>query len=741
MSGLILFHLCSIILIFRIKTFLKILVVSFTLLTSTFVRAQLNVSVDSLLKLTEYYIEVNEIDSANTINQNVFKSPDLKDFKKGKAYLHKAYILRFKKEYTTCMDFCREALVEFKNAKAYKEIAETVHLMGSAQIGNNNPVKGVELYIKALKVREALRDSDAMLSSYMGIGIFYKLNFEKTKGLQYLLKAFEIAEKLNETNKIFTCCINLGTLYEMTNDFNKASSFYQRALDVNSKSNDAQGIAIVATKLAKLYLNFNNTDSAEFFVQKSLKIHQQKADALGLYSDYSILGGIADMKDDFNSYAHYNSLCGEIALARNDSMRLHSVYSGLAKVYLESNKYADAYKNFVLAKKYLNKDTPPGSVFVFYRNFSKVCEALNKDKEALENFKLFKLFEDSTFNVAETKKQTELKLNFEFDKTQNKLKEEAREKEIQNKLELEKEKQQRNFLLIILTISGLALFVSIRSIIARKKANFQLEKQKLKVEQQKKILEEKNKEISDSINYARRIQNASLPEKVELDSFFNNYAFVYKPKDVVSGDFYWAAKTDTRSFLVVADCTGHGVPGSITSMIGSMLLNEIFYVKKIYQVDEILKELNRLVKLTLRQTETSESKDGMDCAIIMYNSETNELDYAGANRPLYLVLNNQLKEFKATKASIGGHTIITQTFELNRILVSKGERVVLCSDGYADQFGGEKSKKIGTKMFKEIITSDYQNPQQLINSLDSYFTNWKKHTEQTDDVLVFCVEV
>ena len=301
---------------------------------------------------------------------------------------------------------------------------------------------------------------------------------------------------------------------------------------------------------------------------------------------------------------------------------------------------------------------------------------------------------------------------------------------------------QRNFLFFGLGLISLLLIVAFRSFKMKQKANFILQNQKQEIEHQKKLVDEKNREISDSINYALRIQTASLPEKNELALYFPQHSFFFKPKDIVSGDFYWAAGDENKVLIAIADCTGHGVPGAITSMMGSMLLNEIYYVKKLTQPNEVLFELNRLVKLTLRQETDSLSKDGMDIAFCMWDKKRNNLFYSGANRPLYILRENELIEYKPTKVSVGGYVPIDQQYDLNTITLIQGDTIIMSSDGYADQFGGHQEKKITTKAFKRLLKENsHLHISEQSKRLEQNFNNWKNGFDQTDDVLVFIIKV
>jgi serine phosphatase RsbU (regulator of sigma subunit) len=272
-----------------------------------------------------------------------------------------------------------------------------------------------------------------------------------------------------------------------------------------------------------------------------------------------------------------------------------------------------------------------------------------------------------------------------------------------------------------------------------------LEKQKLEIERQKKIVDEKNKKISDSINYARHIQTSILPLNEEIENSFPSYLLYYKPKDIVSGDFYWHIATENKVFFAIADCTGHGVPGSIMSMIGNILLNEIIHEKKIYEPSHILNTLNNFVKSTLRQNAnlTNRVKDGMDIAICAYDKSTNKIQYSGANIPLYVV--NKLGEiiiYKPDKAAIGGYTDDKFCFTQTEILIENNEWAYLFSDGFIDQFGGEKNKKYSIKRMKDLFLEMLNlSATEKFKAIENAHVSWQNKNEQTDDILVFGFEM
>ncbi|MGE0569091.1 MAG: PP2C family protein-serine/threonine phosphatase, partial [Bacteroidia bacterium] len=222
----------------------------------------------------------------------------------------------------------------------------------------------------------------------------------------------------------------------------------------------------------------------------------------------------------------------------------------------------------------------------------------------------------------------------------------------------------------------------------------------------------------------------------------NSYFVLYKPKDVVSGDFYWASESDNVFVMACVDCTGHGVPGAFMSLIGKENLDKA--ISKSSSPGDILMELNNSVKKSLNQTKDNSSRDGMDAAIckIKKNGNAFQLSYAGANRPLYIVRNdNSLEEIKPTKQAVGGFTPFNQTYQEHQVSVQKGDTIFMTTDGYADQFGSSKNKKITTKRFKDLlckVSFDQFNSQQ--EKLESFFKDWQGKQEQLDDVLVIGIQ-
>jgi serine phosphatase RsbU (regulator of sigma subunit) len=259
----------------------------------------------------------------------------------------------------------------------------------------------------------------------------------------------------------------------------------------------------------------------------------------------------------------------------------------------------------------------------------------------------------------------------------------------------------------------------------------------------RRIVEEKNKEITDSIYYAKRIQLAKFPKKENIFAALPQSFVLFKPKDIVSGDFYYFTRNKHTVFIVAADCTGHGVPGALMSMIGSEKLADAVALTE--DTSEILQYLNKGIKNSLQQTNSMDStRDGMDIAICSVNTESRVVKFSGANRPLWVIRKGQasVEVIKGTKMAIGGFTEEDQYFESHELRLQQGDTFYLATDGYADQFGGVNGKKLMSKKMKEILLAvQHKSMKDQKIYLDDFIENWKVRTEQVDDILVIGVRL
>jgi len=354
---------------------------------------------------------------------------------------------------------------------------------------------------------------------------------------------------------------------------------------------------------------------------------------------------------------------------------------------------------------------------------------------------MYNSLKDSIIREENLNQISELETKYETERV-------SRENELlntQNMLQETELKRQRvmiySLIGIFVVILGSA-FLLFRAYRAIKHANFLLEEQNIEIKHQRDQIFQQKQEITDSIHYASRIQTAILPPETFLDNLDDHF-ILYKPRDIVSGDYYWMTQKDNKTIVVAADCTGHGVPGAFMSMLGISFLNEIVNKGESTEANEILNSLRANVVNSLHQTgEEGEQQDGMDLALCVIDNDRTKLWYAGAYNPLYLIRKGELTEIKPDKMPIGIHKEKSESFKNNVVPIQKGDALYMFSDGYVDQFGGPKAKKFMSKNFKELLISIHKkamNQQKEI--LDNTIEDWKGNVEQIDDILVMGLRV
>ena len=294
----------------------------------------------------------------------------------------------------------------------------------------------------------------------------------------------------------------------------------------------------------------------------------------------------------------------------------------------------------------------------------------------------------------------------------------------------------RNVYFLITALIIVIAVIAIKLLLLNKRTTKILKKQNL-------IIEEKNKNITDSINYAKRLQNAILPSVEMIDKTLPEYFILYLPKDIVSGDFYWVSHHENKIIVAAVDCTGHGVPGALLSIVGHNAINQTVNELEITKPSEILVSMNLIIKKILNQDNGTEIKDGMDMALCTYDKMTGTLEYAGANNPLYVISEKKLNVIKPSKLTVGSiQEQITNSPINHSIQLKKGDCFYIFSDGYADQFGGTKNKKFKTSNLQKLLLSLNDYPMELQKKMIcEEFNKWKGNNEQVDDVLLIGIRV
>lgn len=577
--------------------------------------------------------------------------------------------------------------------------------------------QAVEMNYKALEIAEKRHDTINMMALYEGLGQSYYQMKDKTKATAFLNKAYQLALIKKEEYEQSGILIDLGNIYQQEGQLNqqegelyKSISYYNDAVRITKKNGDKRRQSTATSNKAKSYLMLKRYKDALAFNEEAMKIN----------IEINYTKGICD------------------------------AFVTKAECYVETGKLKVAEENALKSLEIANNLKSGREQHDCCLLLSRVYDQRKDSKNAYKYYKKAIELNDTIQDKSHVKHIAELGLEYERKKTERELE----FKVLEEKAQLRKQKQIRNIFLVGGIIMLIILIFIIRIYIKTRRANNELGKQN-------KILEQTNARIIESIDYSQNIQQSILPQKNEVDKLFSDYFILYKPKDIVSGDFYFIEPVQTaRVSLVVfalADCTGHGVPGALMSLMGHSILKECLKAPEVNSPGEGLDYLNKELHSFLRQGQKEEHiMDGMDIAFCSIDLVTGEVMFSGANNPLWIIskrknikdssgnelhldadLNgNYLYEIKATKQPIGFNET-PKKFANHQLKLEKGDALYLFTDGFADQFGGPKGKKYKYKQLTEVIlNSANKTMTEQKRDLENSFENWKGNLEQVDDVSV-----
>jgi len=623
-----------------------------------------------------------------------------------------------------------------------KGIANSYGDLGAAYYYQGHYSKTLDYWLKALKIEEELKNKKGITTRLGNIGTLYWNQGDYPKALDYYLKALKISEDIGDKNKISAWLGNIGIVYADQHDYPKALNYYFKALKIAEELKDKNGITVNLSNIGIVYDVQSEWSKALDYYFKALKMAEELGDKNGIAIKLGNIGTVYAEQKEYSKSLDYFFKALKTAEELGDKNLIARHLSNIGSVYTETGKFKEAEKYL---KSAIAIDDSIGSLnelMQFEESISQLYDTIGQHKEALLYYKKAMALKDTLFSQENKKQLVQKEMNYDFEKKEAITK---ADNEKQQAVAEEKNHKQKIItwsiafgLLLVLLFAGF-IFRSLR--ITRKQKQI-IENKSNETELQKKIIEEKNKDITDSIHYAKRIQDALLREEEHVSMHLPEHFILFIPKDIVSGDFYWGTEKMGYWYFAAVDCTGHGVPGAVMSMLGISFLNDIVASEKLYCPAEILNHLRDKIIKELRQTgKAGDSKDGMDISLCRLNLKTNELQWAGAYNPLSLFRNGQLEEVKADKQPIGYHPE-SRPFTNHEIQMGKGDSIYIYSDGYADQFGGPKGKKFKYKQFEDlIIANNHLTMKEQKELLKKHFIEWKGSLEQVDDVCVFGIRI
>ncbi|HIA36501.1 MAG TPA: tetratricopeptide repeat protein, partial [Flavobacteriales bacterium] len=590
-------------------------------------------------------------------------------------------------------DLFQQSLALFIEVGAKVKVAQVLNNIAVIHYNQGEIELALSAFGESLKIKEEQGDKPGIGMALLNVAFIYKLQGELEKAMEYWMKSIGIFEELGDKKGMGNVLNNIGYYYREKEDFIKAQEYFSKSMALWKEINFKEGVGQCYSNMGVANMKMGDKKKAMECFHNSIALFTEIGNQKGLANTYVNLVDLHINYGNKEKALYYAELASKIAHLLNYPEQIRNTAKALALANEENGNF----------------------------------------QEAINNSELYIKMRDSISNKATQKAALKQEMKYNHEKNILQL---EKEKE-KNRIIAEKEEEKQVFLMYSLAGGLIFFLVFIVYLFGRFRI---IGKQKRTIEEQKLLVDAKNKEIVGSLKFARKIQKAILPSKSSFEEKFHDSFVFFKPKDFVSGDFYWIQEHNGRLYFAACDCTGHGVPGAIMSMMGTSLLNEVVLERGVIQPNEIFFEVRKGFIESMKQTgKKGEQKDGMD-AILCAWDKNGTLQMAAAFTPLLLIRNNVIQEIKADRQPVGFHNGEQKPFTHHELKLGKGDVIYLFSDGFSDQFGGPKDKKFMMKNFKKLLLSIHDKTMsEQKTALENTFQEWKGDTEQVDDILVMGV--
>ncbi len=661
------------------------------------------------------------------------------------------------------------------NGEDTSKIKAMIYL--SEAIRRSNLEEAYALNKKAIAWTDSLHaDPRFKAFAQMGQGTCLSWLGEFDSSIYYFNLALPYFKSHKKTGTVSGIYNGLANSYGQEGKYSEALPYYFEGLKIATESDNKDNQATLLGNIANTYANMDNGATAIKYYRQSIALHEELKDYTATIANYNNMSGLyLDMGlmvqldscmnkteelikkyGDKNDSAFYFSTLGKVRLEKKDyAGALKYLNMAIALDTIIGENSSAATNTMEIALVYISmRDTATANIYmkkgydaiiamnelpILEDAYEAIADRYAEIGMPMESYKLLKkllILQDTLHSNELNELIAKKEAGFQNEKKQHEIDNYKKNEEI-NSLQYSRTK----FLVAFLVVAVLVVLLGIVLLFRRNKA-----KQVINDELEKKNMEitTHQKSISDSINYAKRIQDSILPPLALINRVLPDGFILYEPKDVVSGDFYWLDNRDGLSIFAAVDCTGHGVPGAMMSVVGFNLLNQAVNEMGLTKPSEILHHLDFGVNKLLRQSDSGNTvKDGMDLGLCTYDPETKKLQFAGVFNPAYIISKGELKQINADKFPIGTNVEgVTDNYTNNEIQLYPGDMVYLFSDGYADQFGGPMGKKFKYNSFRKLLLNiQDQSAIEQREALRNAFLEWKGNLEQVDDILVIGMRV
>jgi tetratricopeptide (TPR) repeat protein len=618
--------------------------------------------------------------------------------------------------------------------KAFKKASSLgYNSLGIIFYNKGNYDKAINYYSRSLKIREEIGDKKGIAATLNNFGIVYQDQGDNAKAIEYYNRSLKTNEEIGDKKGEANTLSNIGRIYQEQNDTAKAIGYFTRSLTIREAINDKRGMAIAYNNIGSIYSGQGNKVKAMDYFNLDLKMSQEIGDKDKIALALANIGFVYENLENDSKALEYINRSFIMFEEIGNKKWMAALLTKIGVLYKKKGEIEKAIEYY---NKALSIAQDAGLVSITRDASQKLALSYKINgnyREALKMHELYIKMRDSILSETSQKEIIKQEIKFTYDK-QKAL--DAKEYEKQKEVSDEREQKQK---VISYGAAGSLVLVLVFTFFVFNRLRFTRKQNKI-IEEQKNQVEEKQKEILASITYAKRLQEAILPPEDYVKAHLPESFIFYKPKDIVAGDFYWMERRGEHLFIAAADCTGHGVPGAMVSVVCSNALNRAVLEFSITEPGEILDKARELVLETFSRSD-KDVKDGMDISLATINTNTKEIKWSGANNPLWYISKGILTEIKANKQSIG-KTDNPLPFTTHCLQLNKGDLFYLFTDGYADQFGGPLGKKFKYKALKEMLLQNslLSNTEQK-EKLESSFQVWMGPLEQIDDVCMIGVKI
>lgn len=651
-------------------------------------------------------------------------------------------------------------LAQYDNALSYYQKSKSIkHMLGDkkgvASSQNNmgiilylqgNYDKALETFNASLRIQESIHDTAGMPNTlnYMASVNFFLSNYERA--LDFYLKALKLYEHTNNKPGLCQAYNNLGTIYSALKNFDQAALNYNKSLNLAEETGDKYFVISSYNNLGTVFQQKKDFEKALDYFNRSLISSRELKNSEGIAINLEKIGSVLQEQGKLEEALLKYKEALAFQEKAGQAFNVANILNSLGSVYDNMNKNADALSYYSRALKAAQQLNSKSLIAEVSLNFAKLLKKTKDYKKSYYYWKQYSSIRDSILSDEKNKSMAEMQTRFDIDTKEKEITLLTKSKSVEElKLGEQKENIEKQRVAIFASVFGIVLMLTLtffvfKSYREKKRTNSLLEEKNNSISQQKQILEEKNQLITNSIEYAKNIQDIILPDNKVFKDLFPDSFVLFLPKDVVSGDFFWLQNSGkNESILAAIDCVGHGVPGAFMALHCYNLLERIVKENKGISPAEILDKLNEAVIKTLHQnTDHTSSKHGMDLAMVKIKNK--EIEFAGARNPLIIVSpTGEMQEIKADRMFVGG---ALGNFTNTKVKPESGSMIYMFTDGYPDQKGGPEQKKYFISVFKQLLISvASKNTTEQKEILNKTFVDWKGNNEQMDDVLIIGIRV